>query len=593
MEVFLVQHLEQPSEVSEVLGSLILGLDSAAHILWRLFSASFIALLIYIYWQQFRGCGKWFCSERVFLLLSAACLLLLRFPIYAASEINPDEAEWIAGAATLLRDPRFWISVDGTTSGPLNIYPLCLIGLLNIPLSYASVRIFLMLALVIPTFYFNYLSLKLFFSRTVAQTVILPFLIFFSLTSHYDLSFYSSEYVSVLLISIVIFLYATYSKSPSFLLLSAAGFILGLLPYAKFQSLPIGFILGVFFITNILFEGTLAPRKKVLKVLALCFFALIPSVIVLAYLFSFNAYVHFWESYIVNNLIYGGKVSVRDTLLGLPKIILLYSKDTLGYYITAAIIPIVGAIVLLKKKHLILNRHIRFLLFSHLLFLATYYAIGKGWGFPHYQIFVFTPIILINAFYLNIILSQSNNVRLSNTVTAFLIILSASMIIPDNAIVSKILAEKEPGPHDIISKRISNYSKPGDKLLVYGFQDILNSNGTYYLQTGMTQATKESHSQRPEGFLGSPEQVKYYQKRYLDDIRANKPRAIIDLTKEDTSSNFYPSLRAYVITNYFLDTIAYRNIGGRNAASTRTIKLKRVPTKIYIRKESSQLLSGK
>ena len=56
-------------------------------------------------------------------LLEDLFLLAWRWPfLLQASEYNPDESQLLAGALTLTRDPVFWRSVDGTTSGPLNFY---------------------------------------------------------------------------------------------------------------------------------------------------------------------------------------------------------------------------------------------------------------------------------------------------------------------------------------------------------------------------------------------------------------------------------------------------------------------------------------
>ena len=60
----------------------------------------------------------------------AALVLLIpvlawRWPfLLSATEYNPDESQIIAGVITLTKDPVFWRSVDGTSSGPLNFYAL-------------------------------------------------------------------------------------------------------------------------------------------------------------------------------------------------------------------------------------------------------------------------------------------------------------------------------------------------------------------------------------------------------------------------------------------------------------------------------------
>src|SRR5262245_56433454 len=67
---------------------------------------------------------NWLENEKVFLSIVSLITLLLRLPLMAILvQFSPDESQWIVGAATLVKDWRFWLAVDGTTSGPLNIFP--------------------------------------------------------------------------------------------------------------------------------------------------------------------------------------------------------------------------------------------------------------------------------------------------------------------------------------------------------------------------------------------------------------------------------------------------------------------------------------
>src|SRR6266581_6940683 len=62
-------------------------------------------------------------------LFSAAMLIVLfafRWPVIFDNRQypDPDESQLIAGAMTLRYDPIFWRSVDGSTHGPLDEWPL-------------------------------------------------------------------------------------------------------------------------------------------------------------------------------------------------------------------------------------------------------------------------------------------------------------------------------------------------------------------------------------------------------------------------------------------------------------------------------------
>src|SRR3974377_1528337 len=112
---------------------------------WSLLGFAFVLILCYLTYRHYKNSltenkklikYSSFDSTFFFLAVVSLGIILLRFPTFGVTELNVDESEWIAGAATLIKDPRFWYSVNGTTSGPLNIFPLCLINLLGFSLNY-------------------------------------------------------------------------------------------------------------------------------------------------------------------------------------------------------------------------------------------------------------------------------------------------------------------------------------------------------------------------------------------------------------------------------------------------------------------------
>jgi len=588
----LLQILEHPSTVSEILSSFINTAGNYAQLTWKLLSLPFIFLILYSTWLNQSGKSNNLSSERAFLLITALGLIILRYPSYAAGEINPDEGEWIAGAATLIRDPRFWISVDGTTSGPLNIFPLCLLYLFNIKISFAAARLFCVVCLLLPAIYFTYYGIKNFYNQQVARLVIVPPILFLALTSHFDLSFYSSEYVSFLLLAIVLYLYSLFNENPKLITLIEAGLLLGFLPYGKMQSVPIGLVLGLFFLIDILFNKAYSFWDKVRNILIFGVAALLPTLFTLAYLFHYNAFNDFWQSYILNNLVYGSRVPLKRTLLALPRMALNHTKSALPYYVAVAIIPVIGLYYLLTDKNRVEQHNWKLFFYVHLIFIAAYYAIGKGWGFPHYQVFIFLPLTLLNAHYFNSI-QNLKPLNFSKIMLRVYVIMPLILLIPGNFLIQKVLADKALPDKNPASTRVLQYAQPGDKLVVWGFQDILGSNGVYYMETGLIQGTRESHSQRPEGHIGDSAQVRYYQERFLNDIKKSQPVAIIDLgvIRHDAPSalgKFYPELDRYIASNYSLDTVFNRMQTEIGASGMFKLKVRPLSTAVYIHKNRLQ-----
>jgi hypothetical protein len=136
--------IEYPGSLSNLIYDVIIWLGNTSNILWGLLAISFTLFLLYLTFYRRNN------SSFFFLFVLSLGLLVLRLPAICAYELNGDESEWITGAATLLRDWRFWHSVNGTTSGPLNIFPLCLINILGFSLNYANVRLFAILFCIIP-----------------------------------------------------------------------------------------------------------------------------------------------------------------------------------------------------------------------------------------------------------------------------------------------------------------------------------------------------------------------------------------------------------------------------------------------------------
>ncbi|MBV8780547.1 MAG: hypothetical protein JO353_04055, partial [Phycisphaerae bacterium] len=66
-------------------------------------------------------------SPSVFLVLLTSSLLWFRLPVISSPwSLGLDESVFLSGAITLKYDPVFWRTVESTTSGPLNYYPLML-----------------------------------------------------------------------------------------------------------------------------------------------------------------------------------------------------------------------------------------------------------------------------------------------------------------------------------------------------------------------------------------------------------------------------------------------------------------------------------
>jgi len=69
-------------------------------------------------------------------------LVVLRLPTFFLNvPLNPDEAQFLASAIEFRGNINTWLSVDTTTSGPINAYPLMWPFLFGVDTGFAVARI--------------------------------------------------------------------------------------------------------------------------------------------------------------------------------------------------------------------------------------------------------------------------------------------------------------------------------------------------------------------------------------------------------------------------------------------------------------------
>ena len=173
---------------------------------WIFTSFAFVMLWLFlVYIRNNTNKTSFWTSERFFLSTIILGIFVLRLPVLAYTHIDSDESEWIVGAATFFNDPRFWLSVDGTTSGPLVIMPLSIIPLFGGSLSYVSVRLFATVFYLIPTVLISYYTLKKLCSNLITDTMAITLTVLVATGN--NLVAYKGEVVITLLIVSLIYIY--------------------------------------------------------------------------------------------------------------------------------------------------------------------------------------------------------------------------------------------------------------------------------------------------------------------------------------------------------------------------------------------------
>lgn len=242
--------------------------------------------------------------KRWFVLATFLTLFAFRWPTwFYRLDLNPDEAQIVAGALTLDRFLLPWKHLDPTTHGPLCEYFLILISWLGAPFNYVSARILAAL-LQAGALLSVWAALRQFAAESSARLAIIPGLAFWCLTSWDDFLHYSSELPGIFLMAWGTYFLALMLSRPNPKWLStaaalAAGACLGAVPYAKLQSVPHAGLIGLIGITLVWNLAENRPSRA--RLLAgLVAGALLPSLVHSVYLTAFGQWHQFWFTYVVS-----------------------------------------------------------------------------------------------------------------------------------------------------------------------------------------------------------------------------------------------------------------------------------------------------
>jgi hypothetical protein len=269
-------------------------------------------LLAYVTWPllgRSRG-PRWLRSNGIFGVLLGLALLAFRWPVFFYDgELNIDESFFIMAARRLAEHGWFWKDVNGTTSGPLNFYPLLILKLLGFEITYGGIRL-IGLGLVFGTIFFQYLACARLFGRTAARLGLLPLTSFFAFSSYCEFVHYSSEHVAICLFSLCAYLASGIIAGPSpwiSLRRFGVGVVAGMMPFTKLQALPLGLgfvaLMAVYALARDRDQGRSETWRSVGQLLA--GFASFP-LLVLACVLAIGATGDFVTIYILSNVVYSG-----------------------------------------------------------------------------------------------------------------------------------------------------------------------------------------------------------------------------------------------------------------------------------------------
>jgi hypothetical protein len=362
--------------------------------------------------------NKW--NDRLFIFVCVLVIFVYRALSFYQDQIgHPDEAQLLAAAINVLYDKQLWVTVDTTTLGPVCyllialLYQILHFFGIQCDISFFLARL-LNTLLIIGSFWFLYKITKKNISLILSRVVVLFFLFFFSFNFQGDLLAYNSESVYLFIFMACLYLLFKIKEKVTFLGVTGTGFLCGLLPFVKLQTLPM-LSVYVLWIAFILYEKyrkekTYSAKKLVLKRFCSFIVAIVmPTILMVLYLSTYkdglsNAYFYYIENATAH---IEGMFSIAFVKHAGESLLAIMSWEWLN---SPFLLMAISVLLLLWFKPKITTD----CFFSGLLILATLFCIVRSVGpWFHYPIFLIIPSLLLFTTVLQSC-SQSNTVAILN-----------------------------------------------------------------------------------------------------------------------------------------------------------------------------------
>ena len=486
--------------------------------------------------------------------------------------LNPDESQMIASAIGYRHYGTLWGHISDGTVGPLIALPLTVPPLLDLPFDYTTAR-FIGLFFGWSILVFLWLTLRHIHGDRFARLLILPFACFLAFTTFSDFVQYSTEPPALAYVFAAFWLLVTAStptgKILSLLRLTLGGVILGVIPLAKPQVAPLGFVIGLWSIGRLLIVST-NSRARRYKAAACLLGGTLVSVLGFTYsLWRSGEFEFFWRTYVIGNSHYAAQRGYPWSAF--PVVFWYFAKADAAFlvYLVSALVLLAMVIPLWPRLRPETRQFVS--LGGMLWVIAFVVIIAPGRLFFHYLQILPPFLTLFVGFIYGGLL---NEVSLSGRRRIFLMLFF--LIVGLGPQVSLRLTEQNPylgswqtGAETqyaqyakAVARRVIPFVRHRDTMTVWGWAPIL------HVEIGLPQATREINMTQ-EMLLGPG--AGYLQDLYVADLKFNRPVIFIDAAQTQIPRSFSgpplqphemnPAVRDFVAASYVLvDEIAKTRI---------------------------------
>lgn len=484
-------------------------------------------------------------------LLAAMALVCLRWPMLGVQhQLNPDESQLIAGALTLRHDPMFWRAVDGSTAGPVDFYPLLPAAWADGFGGYAVARL-IALAVVFATMVFGGEAIALMGGAPLARTAVLPALAAAGFTTMPDFTHYSTELMPVLLLAAAGYAAVRQGLAPAARLPWMIGLLLGGVPWAKLQAIPLA--AGLWLLVAV--REYRAGRSR--SLVPLVAGALLPALLCFAAAALTGQTEHLVVPYVLRNIRYVGEphFSMLEDAVGQWQNAL--TDGYLAFWLAGAALCLVPLALWRVRAAAAPSR--RALFAAVLLFaLGVFSALAPRRASAHHLQFVPLPLLWLTASALALAwpaatapTAARRRMRLAGI---FLACTLAPQLAWRAAGIDSFAAINSAGVSSgrrQLTELVRTFSTADEPLAVWGWRCSL------YVESHRRQATRQAQSETQ--IWPGPLQA-YYLRRYFEDFQAANPPVFADavgpgnytFSDRAVAHESFPPLRDWVRARYTL-----------------------------------------
>jgi hypothetical protein len=468
-------------------------------------------------------------------------------------QLNVDEGQMLAQAMRYAQDLTPWRSVDGETGGPILSWFLLLGHACGLPFNFRTEHALAALCLA-GTLLATFAAARRLLGEEAALIGLGAGSLWLALIPDEDFSHYSSELVPDLFLALALAILAGTARSHTAARrFFFAGWLLGLVPWAKLQAVPIALVLGLWALAEI-FRGE--PGRGRRAGLLVCG-GLLPSAFILTWVAQAGAWDQFWHSYILANL---SRAAAKPwSAQGTNLLHLLLFQEGSPWFLGTALLAIGACCLRGRSGWRAVPRGATVL--AALLSAAAMFAVLRPVvTYSHYEQLCLVPLVLLAACGARALLGDGSPAADPQRRAGWIILAVGLLPLPAAYFWCndgwRILEEtwhyeqsRAFQPQAFVDRAVRQFAPGATSLAVWGWTPYL------YVDLGIAPGTRDAgyasmtDGNPSEGFIRAA---------FLQDLEQSSPQFIVDTEDyivggvRKTAPDTFPGLAAYLRSNYKL-----------------------------------------